>query len=287
MKKLVTATVIAGLTLISAAEVFARGPGTSDSDFNGRRRLDARDRSPGAQYEVVSDFIGQTFYPGQKIFLRKELGLNAQHRGKEIERVQLEIEGMQRGGVMTLTINGQQVSRPQQFFGGRVGDQVVSFDLQRPFVLGQNTNQVQIEVDGTAYVREALVILKSSRVQPDLNRPLVKEMHKDIIGTGTLELADYMDANQRQENKVVKYVALEFYSYARHNQLRLCSNEFVGHAPGRFARPAPTRCDTTKMVEGAGDQQIRIFPQSRQELKDLIVAIRGDITLKKVTVAFE
>ncbi|MCF8059621.1 MAG: hypothetical protein K9K67_10010 [Bacteriovoracaceae bacterium] len=316
-KKVFATALITGLALSASADIFAqRGPngngrGTQpgmdrDDDFRGPRRFGNDNRNRGSQYSVESEFIGKTFYPGERLFLRKELQLG-QHKGKEIEKVELEIEGMARGGMMTLLINDQQVSRPQNFYGGRVGDQVITFNLHRPFIIGESARKIQVLVDGTAYIREALVILKSNRQGPDQVRKLEAYTHKDIIGNGQADVSDLVQANYRQQQQTVRFVELEFQSFARTNYIRLCGQDYsrpqfdrpgLGYGrpgygfdrPGRgYDRPgrgSSIDCQDFQTVSGNGYQTVRL-PAKGQKLEDLSVMVRGDLTIKKITVVIE
>ena len=321
-KKVFVSALVTGIALAASADVMAqRGPGRdgrdiSRDDFRGDRRFNNGHRNRGGGYSVESEFIGRTFYPGERLLLGRELGLR-QHRGKEVEKVELEIEGMRRGGQMSLFINGQQVSRTQQFYGGRVGDQVITFNLHRPFVIGQNLQRIQVQIDGTAYVREALVVLKSQRGGAHGPRNLQAHVREDVIGHAELDVAELVNANFRQEQSSTRFVELEFQSYARANQIRLCEsnkfdfnddNDFVfvrprinhggvsvdvdfrfrdrgprGPGRGRPGRDHSMRCENTQLVQGNGQQRLRIFTQGKS-LKDLSLMIRGDLTITKVTV---
>ncbi len=306
-KRVFVTALITGLALSASADIFAqRQPGRSgnqpgmdrDRDFNGDRRFGNGHRNRGGQFSVESEFIGKTYYPGEVLHLRKELGLGA-HKGKEIEKVELEIEGMRRGGVMTLEINGQQVSRPQNFYGGRVGDQVITFNLHRPFIIGESARKIQVRVDGTAYIREALVILKSTRGGQNSSGTLQARVNKDVIGQAEVEISQLVQANFRQEQKSVRFIELEFQSYARLNQMRLCNGDSFGFTrpvvgrgfrpgfdrPQRPQRPGQSmNCQGTKVFHGNGFHKVRL-PVEGQALKDIKLFIRGDLTIKKVTVA--
>ena len=318
-KKAFITALVTGAALSASADVFAqRGPGRggrdgrdiSRDDFRGDRRFGNGHRNRGATYSVESEFIGKTFFPGERLMLGRELGLR-QHRGKEVEKVELEIEGMRRGGSMSLYINGQQVSRTQQFYGGRVGDQVISFNLHRPFVIGENLQRIQVEINGTAYVREALVVLKNQRGGGHGPRNLSAHLHEDVIGQGELKVSDLVNANFRQEEMATRFVEIEFQSFARANQIRLCQENsfgFVrpvidhgftgrpqvdfdfreprgprGPGRGRPGRDHSMRCENTQLVQGNGSQRLRIMTNGKT-LKDLTLMIRGDLTLKKITV---
>lgn len=322
-KKVFMCALVTGMALSASADVFAqRGPGDrfgwndgsetsrpgrdradgDRSDRQDRRRFGHGDRNRGPEYSVESEFIGKVFYPGERLFLGRELGLRS-HSGKEVERVELEIEGMRRGGSMSLFINGEQVSRTQQFRGGRVGDQVISFNLRRPFVIGQNLQRIQIQIDGTAYVREALVVLKKEGRRPG-PRLLQNRLYKDVIGQEELSVSDLVDANFRQEQSETRFVEIEFHSYAQANQIRLCETRerthrndfnisfdvrpigrvFIGNDRGRGrGRDHSMRCESTQLVQGRGAQKLRIFTNGKK-LSELNLMIRGDLTLEQIKV---
>lgn len=325
-KKVFVSAIVTGIALATSADVLAQrndfgwerdGRSGRDhrdgdfrrGDFNGDRRFNHGHRNRGGGYTVESEYIGKTFYPGERLFLGRELGLR-QHRGKEVEKVELEIEGMRRGGQMSLFINGQQVSRTEQFFGGRVGDQVISFNLRRPFVIGENLQRIQVQIDGTAYVREALVVLKHQRGAGHQGpRNLRANVHEDVIGHGEISVSQLVNANYRQEQMATRFIQLEFQSFARTNQIRLCElNPFGlvrpvidhgfsvrpprhhgGHALGRPSRPGrdhSMRCEPTQLIQGNGHQMVRLTTHGKS-LKDLSLMIRGDLTIKKVTVGLQ
>lgn len=322
-KKVLMSALVTGLALSASADVFAQRGG-ADFNFNDRDsfernrsgnrngggRFNHGHRNRGPQFQIESEYIGQTFYPGDKLFLGRELGLRG-HKGKEVEKVELEIEGMRRGGTMTLLINGQQASRVQHFRGGRVGDQVITFNLRRPFIIGENLRRIQVQFEGTAYVREALVVLKK-KGRGHGPRKIEKHVYKDVIGMEEINLSELVDANYRQEERETRFVELEFHSYDRANQIRVCdaSPSFgfdgrihfdrrpIGHRnlvdldlrigrPGRGNdRGHSRRCDNTQLVQGRGQQKLRIFTDGKK-LKDIALMIRGDLTLEKVTVGLK
>lgn len=322
-KKVLMSALVTGLAISASADVLAQRA-RADFDFsdrdsferdrsgnrNGGGRFDNGHRNRGPQFQVESEYIGQTFYPGDKLFLGRELGLRG-HHGKELESVELEIEGMRRGGTMTLLIDGQQVSRVQSFRGGRVGDQVITFNLRRPFVIGQNLNRIQVLFDGTAYVREALVVLKTAgRAQQQ--RLIEKRVYKDIIGQEEVNLSDLVDANYRQEERETRFVELEFHSYDHANQIRVCDASPSFGIDGRIhfdrrpigsrnlvdldlriGRPGrgndrdhSRRCDRTQLVQGRGAQKLRIHTDGKK-LKDIALMIRGDLTIEKIKVGLK
>ena len=96
-KKVFVSALVTGIALAASADVMAqRGPGRdgrdiSRDDFRGDRRFNNGHRNRGGGYSVESEFIGRTFYPGERLLLGRELGLR-QHRGKEVEKVELEMQ---------------------------------------------------------------------------------------------------------------------------------------------------------------------------------------------------
>ncbi len=208
---------------------------------------------------------------------------------------------------MTLLIDGQQRSRVQNFRGGRVGDQVITFNLRRPFVIGENLRRIQVQIDGTAYVREALVVLKRPGRGGHGPRLLEKRVYKDVIGREEVNISDLLDANRRQEQRGTRFIEIEFHSYAQANQIRLCEaqarkNDFdfgfhvnidfdrrpngFGPRDRGFNRPGrghSARCENTQLVQGRGNKSLRIFTDGKK-LEDLNLMIRGDLTIEKIKV---
>lgn len=306
-RKVMAVALLAGAAFGASADIFAqrgsgpRGPGRDNGRDHGRTRpLPGPAR--GAEYEVESSFIGKTL-SFEKLFLGRELGLRMEE-GKEIEEVTLFIDGMGRGGTMQLTINGQDVSRIQDFRGGRVGEQIIQFKLHRPFIIGQNVQRIQVEVNGTAYIESASVLLKNPRHGRPGRGQLTGHPFERVFGTEILDLAQMVDAGPRQAGRNVKLVELEIENFDRQAQLRLCKKEQFSFSfdigisvggQGRFdrprRRPAPGRdhsfnCQNTTLARGFGHQVIQLHANG-EDLEDLEIMARGEMTIKKVTVHFE
>ncbi|MCR9204538.1 MAG: hypothetical protein NXH75_08180 [Halobacteriovoraceae bacterium] len=302
LKNVFAMALVTGLAFTASAEVLAqRGGGRGQGNGPGMNRPTpnrpgpVRPGRPGQndQYEIESAFIGKTL-SNQKLFLGRELGLRME-QGKEIEKVTLEISGMRRGGSMQLTINGQDVSRTQQFRGGRVGEQTIEFKLHRPFVIGQNVQRIQVEVFGTAYIESASVLLKKQGRhgggqgrQAITNHPFER-----VFGIQSLDLAELSNANFRQERRQVRMVELEIENFDRAAQIRLCTKDDFNFRAGDFGFRGHRRtgghsmnCQNTQLVRGFGTQSVRLFANA-EELEDLELLVRGTMTIKKVTVRFD
>lgn len=300
LKNVFAMALVTGLALTASVDAFAqrgggRGPGR-DNDFDFTRPGPNRPgpSRPGHhdQYEIESAFIGKTL-SNEKLFLGRELGLRME-QGKEIEKVTLEISGMRRGGTMYLMINGQDVSQPQYFRGGRVGEQTIEFTLHRPFVIGQNVQRIQVDVIGTAYIESASVLLKKQgRNGGGQGRNFIEaHPYERVFGMESLDLAELVNANIRQEQREVRMVELEVESYDRAAQLRLCTKEDDfrfggrGHRGHRRGDRHSFNCQNTTLIQGRGTQQVRLFANG-EELEDLELLARGTMTIKKVTVRFD
>lgn len=297
-RKLLCSALVAGVALGAASDVLASGILDFDIDFrfNDRDRRDNRDRrdtdnggrfgqghrNRGPRFSVESEFVGKTFFPGERLFLGRELELR-NHRGKEIEEVQLEIEGMRRGGQMTLEINGQRVSRVQDFRGGRVGDQLVTFPLARPFVIGGNVRSIQVVVDGTAYIREALVVLKEAR-RGGVDRPIDQRVFASFRGPQSQKLVHILNVGPRRENMRVGRLVLEVRSNVQFGQVSLCESSFGRGPRGPQGPRGPGRgnCVDTGAFQGFGTQRISLNARG-MSLDDIEIMGRGDFTITHVT----
>jgi len=291
-RKLLCSALVAGVALGAASDVLASGIDFDiDFRFNDRDRRangDGQDSSRGARFgnghrnrgprfSVESKFIGKTMFPGERLLLGRELGL-PNHRGKKIEEVQLEIEGMRRGGQMTLEINGQRVSRIQDFQGGRVGDQVITFPLARPFVIGENVRSIQVVINGTAYVREALVVLKEAG-RGGAGRVIDQRVFASFRGPQVQKLIQILNAGPRRERMNVGRIVLQVRSNVRFGQLSLCESSFNRRPRG----PGPGNCVDTGAFQGFGVQRISLNARG-MDLNDIELMGRGDFTITHVTV---
>jgi hypothetical protein len=284
---------VATCFLLTAASFAQRGPRNDfdfnfnddqpqrrrDHDNNGRDRRDDRRDNHGPQTSSERLFIGQTMFPGDRLFLGRELGLR-NHQGKEIEAVELHIEGMRRGGQATLTINQRKVSRVQDFRGGRVGDQMITFPLKRSFVIGQNVQKLQVEFQGTAYVRQAVVIFKK---KPQRGQNSVEQqVSRDILGLQNIPLTRLMQVRPRQANRPVKSVTLTLRNRDQIAQARLCEDQPGGGFRGRSRRP---NCQNTQLIQGRGRHTVTLQGEGLT-MNELSLFIRGDLMIKKVSVKF-
>lgn len=277
-------TLLVTTCLLLASNSFAqRSRGGFDSDFDFDFDRDPARHSRNVSVENL--FIGQTFFPGERLFLGRELGLR-NFQGYEIEGVELQIEGMRRGGHATLTINRRPVSHTQQFRGRRVGAQTLFFPLQRSFVIGQDVQKLQVEFEGTAYVSEATVILKKKRRNG--NGPgkdiLEREVHREIFGVQNIPMTRLIQVGPRKANRPVKKIVLVFRSHERFAQMRLCEKGFDGSFRGRDSRRG-RNCQSVEHTQGMGRQRV-VLQAGGMSLNELSMFMRGDMTLKKVKVHF-
>ena len=270
--------------LLMSATTLAQRHSGFDFDFDDSRRdrrvhrdNDRQNRGPRVSAEHV--FVGQTMFPGDRLFLGRELGLR-NFQGQEIEAVELQIEGMRRGGQARLTINQNPVSRVQDFRGRRVGDQTLVFPLKRSFIIGQNVQKLQVQFDGTAYVRSAVVILKKKPSRG--NNVIEQQIGRDVFGMQNIPLTELIHVRPRMANRPVKKVVITLRNKDRVAQLRLCEDQFGGGFRGR-SRGA--NCQNTQLAQGQGRREITLRAQGLS-LNELSLLIRGDIKIRKMKVHF-
>lgn len=299
LKNVLAMALVTGMAFGASTDAFAQ---RRDHNDRPHRPGHQRPHRPNDQYEVESAFIGKTL-ENEKLFLGRELGLRME-QGKEIEEVTLQVDGMRRGGTMYLMINGRDVSQPQDFRGGRVGEQTITFKLHRPFIIGDNAQRVQVDVVGAAYIESASILLKKEqRGRPQPNS-IEAHPHEYVFGTETLDLARLASADYRQEQREVRIVELEIESFDRAAQIRLCKKDDFSFRTdfniGRginvgigFGRDRDRRrdnhslnCQNTQLIQGRGTQHIRLFANG-DKLEDLELLARGSMTIKKVTIRFE
>lgn len=293
LKNVFAMALVTGLAFTASAEVLAqRGNGRGPGRDNGPGMNRPRPNRPGRNLQAEKTFIGKTL-SHEKLFLGRELGIR-QHSGKEIEKVTLEISGMRRGGTMYLMINGQDVSRPQEFRGGRVGQQTIEFNLRRPFKIGEDVRRIQVDVIGTAYIESATVLLKrpGHHGGGQGRNAISNHPFERVFGTQSLDLAELANANFRQESRQVRMVELEIENFDRAAQIRLCTKDDFSFRSGDFGFRGHRRsgrhsinCQNTQLVRGFGTQSVRLFANAEQ-LEDLELLVRGTMTIKKVTVRF-
>jgi len=221
-------------------------------------------------------FIGKTLFPGERLFLGQELVLR-NYKGFEIEAVELVIEGMRRGGEATLTINLEPQGKPQSFRGGRVGEQNLFFPVRRAFVIGDNVKKLQVNFNGTAYVREAVVILKKKRNRRPQNF-IEQQVDTTILGLENIPLNQLVQIGPRQSSRPIHKLVITLNNRDRIAQIRLCEDSLRG---GR--RP---ECQNTQLIQGPGRHEITLFAQ-QLTLDELSLIIRGNLRVRKISVHFE
>ena len=180
------------------------------NDFNDRDRArNDRDRGDRRNEVVKKERINRVFYGRTTLDLRQLLGIGPQFRGYEVESITLEAQALsdRRGrndrdrrrdhwgdrAEATLLVDGRSVGRSQTI-GSRMSEIVFS-PRSRLDEIGNEMRRMQIEIDGSVYIRSVEVVLKGEQ-QRARTRILERDVTRIFVGSQTLDLDDLFSGDR-------------------------------------------------------------------------------------------
>lgn len=128
----------------------------------------------GNRIQNVSQYLGMTFNSGERIRVRRQLGLQQQHNGKKVHSITVNGQKMGQGpAILTLLINGQQVGVSQRI-GRRFNQATFQLPMYNQNILGQDIRTIQIQVQGSSlYVSQ--LSAQVSGGQGGYGRPVINQ----------------------------------------------------------------------------------------------------------------
>jgi len=289
MMKKVLAT---GMVLASASSVYANPFGDRDRrdpnpSISARFGIHVPGVSIGfgrgnqgrSQSFTEVEYIGQQVQAGEKVFLGKAFKLHKDHDGQEVDTIEINVQGLRRGGAAKLLVNGKKAGQVKDFDGRRAGEQTLKWTLpNKTLIVGENLKSLQVEFEGKAFVMEATLtfVEQHHRPAPRPMRPFITNVQHDFFGDGDIALAALISANYNQYQVKADKVGLQLQGSSFRASAKLCKmdqpwvcgqTKFIGFRDNLLELDAPANSQVGELVLKTGGQfsisQVVVFPARR------------------------